>query len=59
MDENIYYIDSFYGINKKNEKKNKYNEMNEVYLELLDYARITENILGRSSSNFSCSDSNI
>ena len=58
MDENIYYIDSFYGINKKNEKKNKYNEMNEVYLELLDYARITENILGRSSSNFSCSDSN-
>ena len=58
IDENIYYIDSFYGLSKKNEKKNKYNEMNEIYLELLDYARITENnILGRNSSYFSCSDS--
>ena len=42
---------------KKEWKKNKYNELNEIYLELLNYARITVNFLGRSSSYFSCSDS--
>ena len=36
-EENIYYIDSFIKNNKKDEKKKKYNEMNDIYLELLEY----------------------
>ena len=57
-EENIYYIDSFYGTNTKNEKKSKYNEMNDVYLELLEYAQIkerNESLFKKSTSNYDVS----
>ena len=55
-EENIYYIDSFIKNNKKDEKKKKYNEMNDIYLDLLEYSQLTER---KSISNIYAESSDI
>ena len=51
-EDNIYYIE---GSNSKKEKKAKLNEMNDVYMELLEYSQISysePNFLNSSSNHF-------
>jgi hypothetical protein len=55
-EDNIYYIDSFIKNNKKDEKKKKYNEMNDIYLELLEHSQLTEK---KSSSNIYAESSDV
>jgi len=50
-DDVIYNIDTVLGRNKKNEKKKKLNEMNEIYFELLEYCQLYERDISKKSSS--------